>query len=161
MVVPRRLWDACIVLAYLSGDQQVDPDCGLIISQAAQGELEIMVSTIAEAEVAYLPGISGADSEAKIREFFSREYVVVASFDSPVARIVRRLVRDHGPGLRAADAVHMATALQWHIPILETIDPDLLKLDGKEGNPPLIIRRPLYQGTIPMFPPPNPSRPAR
>lgn len=125
MAVPRRLWDACVVLAYLSGDKQVDPDCGLIINHAAQGGLEIMVSTIAEAEVAYLPGISSADSEAKIREFFSREYVVVASFDSPIARIARRLIRDHGPGLRAADAVHMATALQWHIPILETIDPDL------------------------------------
>lgn len=152
MAVPRRLWDACVVLAYLSGDTQVKPACDLIINQAESRQLEIVVSTIAEAEVAYLPGLSIEDSEAKIREFFSREYIVVVSYDSPIARIARRLIRNYRPGLKPADAVHMATALQWRIPILETIDPDLLKLDGKEGNPPIIIRKPLYQGPVPMFP---------
>lgn len=156
MATPRRLWDACVVLAYLSGDEEVAPDCELIIvNQAEKGVVEIVVSTIAEAEVAYLPGLSPADSEAKIREFFSREYVVIASFDSPIARIARRLIRQY-PGLKPEDAVHMATSLQWHIPIIETIDAGLLKLDGKEGNPPIIIRKPFYQGPMDMFPPQNP-----
>ncbi len=152
--VRQRLWDANVVLDYLSGNQNVQPDCDLILNQAQQGQIEIVVSTIAEAEVAYLPGLSPADSEAKIREFFSRDYIVIATFDSPIARIARiarRLIRDY-KGLRSADAVHWATAVRFHIPILETTDPDLLKHTGKEGNPSVIIQKPTYQGTIPMFP---------
>lgn len=104
MPVQQRLWDANVVLDYLSGNKSVQPNCDLIIGQAQQGQLEIVVSTIAEAEVAYLQGFSDADAEARIREFFSRDYVVIATFDSPIARIARRLIRDHS--LKPADAVH-------------------------------------------------------
>ncbi|MBI4303386.1 MAG: type II toxin-antitoxin system VapC family toxin [Chloroflexi bacterium] len=149
MPTPRRLWDSCIVIGYLSGQQYIKTDCDQIIQQAERGELEIVVSTVASAEVAFLPHLSDSDSELKIQEFFSRKYVVIAAFDISVARIVRRLIRDYknlDPPLKPADAIHIATALQWQIPIIETTDPDLLRLDGKEGNPRLIIRRPFYEG---------------
>lgn len=146
----QRLWDANVPLDYLSGNSRVQPDCDLIIEQAERGQLEIVVSTIAEAEVAYIEGYSASDSEAKIREFFSRDYVVVAGVDSPIARIARGLIRDWK--LKPADAIHLATAIRWHIPILETSDPDLRKLDGKVGNPLIVIQKPTYTGTSPMFP---------
>lgn len=150
MAVPRRLWDSNLVLSYLSGDTQVQPDCDLIITQAEQGQLELVVSTMTQAEVAFLQGLSDSDSEAKIREFFSRNYVITASYDITVAKIARRLIRTYRPNFKAPDAVHMATALLWHIPILETTDTDLLRLDRKEGNPPLIIQKPKYQGKQPL-----------
>lgn len=155
MAVKQRLWDANLVLDYLSGNQLVQPDSDLIIEQAQKGEVEIVVSTIAEVEVAYLKGFSSSDAEAKIQEFFSRDYVVVTTFDSPIARIGRRLIRDYS--LQPADAAHLATAIRWHIPILETSDPDLLKLSEKEGNPLIVIQKPTYKGTLPMFPPSSPT----
>lgn len=150
MAVPRRLWDSCIVLGYLSGQQDIKTDCDKIIEQAKRGELEIMVSTIASAEVAYLPGLSPSDSELKIQEFFSRGYVIPAAFDISLTKTVRRLIREY-KGLKPSDAIHIATALQWQIPIIETTDPDLLALNGKEGSPKLVIRRPLYQGPVQLF----------
>ncbi len=150
MAVPRRLWDSCIVLGYLSGQQDIKTDCDQIIEQAKRGELEIVVSIIASVEVAYLPGLSPSDSELKIQEFFSRGYVIPVAVDISVAKTARRLIRDYY-GLKPSDAIHVATALQWQIPIIETTDPHLLELNGKEGNPPLIIRRPLYQGPVKLL----------
>lgn len=150
MAVSRRLWDSNLVLSYLSGDTKVQPDCDLIIEQAKGRQLELVVSTIALAEVAFLKGLSDSDSEAKIQEFFSRDYIVPVLYDITVAKIARGLIRTYRPGFKPADAVHMATALLWQIPILETTDPDLLRLDRKEGNPPLIIRAPKYEGSQPL-----------
>ena len=148
----RRLWDANVVLDYLSGNEKVQPDCGLIIQRAERGEVEIVVSTIAEAEVAFLPGFSAHDAESKILEFFSRNYVITAAFDSPIARIARRLIRQYRLQ-DPSDAVHWATAIRWQVPVLETNDSHLLDVSGKEGNPPVVTQRPTYQGTLSLFPP--------
>lgn len=150
MAISRRLWDASIVLGYLSGQQDIKADCEQIIQQAERGEWEIVVSTIAHAEVAFLRGLSPSDSESKIQEFFSRGYVINAAFDVSLTKIVRRLIREH-KGLKPPDAIYIATALQWQIPIIETTDPDLLALNGKEGSPKLVIRRPLYEGPVKLF----------
>jgi len=155
VAIEQRVWDTNVVLDYLSGNQAVQPACDLIIGQAEQGQLEIVVSVITEAEAAYLEGLSPSDSEARIREFFSRDYVVIAAFDSPIARLARRLIRDYK--LKAADAVHLATAVRWHFSVLETRDPHLLRLTGKEGNPPVVIQEPTYRGPLPLFPPSPPN----
>jgi predicted nucleic acid-binding protein len=148
MPVAHRLWDSCIVVGYLAGYEELKPDCPLIIYQARRGELEIVVSVIATIEAAYLVGHSDIDSETLIREFFSREYIIPVSIDTPIAAIARQLIRRHRGNLRInpPDATHLATAIQWHIPVIETTDPDLLRLDGLEGNPPIRIRRPPYDG---------------
>lgn len=149
MAVPRRMWDSSVVLSYLSGDYpSIQNACNLINQQGQRGELEILVSTIAQAEAALLKGLSDIDSEAKIKEFFSREYIIPVAFDITVAEEARRLIRKYRPGFQPFDAAHMATALLNHIPILETTDPDLLKLNEMEGNPKLKIRLPLYEGTL-------------
>ena len=150
MALPRRLWCSSVVLAYLSGSDLVRPDCDLIIQQAQRGELEIAVSILAEAEVAYLEGASAEESEARIQEFFSRAYVIPIALDRPLAAVTRRIVRARR-GIRAADAVHLATCELWKIPVLETTDGDLLRLDGRVGNPPIRIQRPRFQGTPGMF----------
>lgn len=150
MAVPRRVWDSCIVIGYLAGDDDLKPDCLQIIEQAQRGELEIMVSALATIEVAYLKGYSDADSEAKIQEFFSRNYVIHVAIDMPIAEIARKLIRKYhnayGYKIRPPDAAHLALAIQWKVPILETTDPDLLRLNGMEGTPPVVIRKPSYEG---------------
>ena len=66
MPVPRRLWDSSVVVGYLAGYESLKPNCPQIISQAQRGELEIIVSTIATIEAAYLQGHSDEDSEDRI-----------------------------------------------------------------------------------------------
>ena len=152
MPLPRRLWDSCVIIDYLAGRAEVAEACKKIIAQAERGELEIVVSSIATIEVAYLEGSDDQDSEARIRELFGRNYIVPVGIDVQVASLARRLVRKYrsGPKLKPPDAAHLATAIQWGIPVIETTDPDLLRLDRQEGEPPITIRRPLYEGALRM-----------
>ena len=149
MPVPRRLWDSSVVVGYLAGYESLKPNCPKIISQAQRGELEIIVSTIATIEAAYLQGHSDEDSEDRIQEFFSRDYIIPVAIDARIASIARSLVRKYrgDRGIKPPDAAHFATALQWDIPVIETTDNGFLRFDGLEGNPPIKIRHPLYEGT--------------
>lgn len=149
MPAQRRLWDASVIIGYLAGQQDLAEVCENIIERAEPGEVEIVVSAMATIEVAYLQGLDDQDSEAKILELFSREYIIPAAIDVRVASIAREIVRKYkgGPRIKPPDAAHLATAIQWGIPVVETTDLDLLRLDGLEGNPPVIIRRPLPEGS--------------
>ena len=148
MDVPRRVWDSCIVIGYLAGYEVLKPDCLQIIEQAQRGELEIIVSAFTPIEVAYLQGYSDRDAEAKIKEFFSRNYIIPAAIDVPTAEIARGLIRKYRDThrIRPPDAAHLALAIQWKVPILETTDNDLIRLSELEGIPRVIIRKPLYEG---------------
>ncbi len=117
MPVPRRLWDSCIVIGYLAGYPELKPDCLPLIEQAKRGEIEIVVSMIAEVESAYLEGYSDQESEARIKEFFSREYVIPVAIDTPLAALARQLIRKYRKThkVKPNDAVHLATAIQQHI----------------------------------------------
>lgn len=66
--------------------------CQLIIEQAERDELEIVVSAVAAAEVAFLGGYSEEDSEDMIREFFGRDYIILVAVDAPLAALARSLV---------------------------------------------------------------------
>ena len=145
---PRRLWDSSVIIGYLAGQDDLAEACTNIIDGAERGELDIVVSTIAMIEVAYLRGFDDEDSEMKIRELFSRDYIIPVALDTRVSAIARGLVRKYreGPKINPPDAGHLATAMQWQVPLLETTDPDLLRLDGREGDPKIIIREPMYNG---------------
>ena len=148
----RRLWDSSVIIGYLAGQQELADACGNIIEGAARGELEIVISAIATIEVAYLQGVDDQVSEARIQELFRREYIIPAAIDVGVSAIARGLVRKYRgvPKIKPPDAAHLATAIQWQIPVVETTDPDLLRLDGLEGIPPIVIRKPLYEGSLRM-----------
>ncbi len=152
MPLPRRLWDSCVIIDYLGGREDVARACSEIIDQAERGEIEIVVSVIATIEVAYLAGSDDQDSEARIRELFGRRYIIPAAIDVRVASLARHLIRKYrsGPKIKPPDAAHLATALQLNIPVVETTDPDLLRLDGLEGDPPITIRFPFYEGPMRM-----------
>ena len=143
MPAERRLWDSCTIIDYLKGVDRAKP-CIEIINHMRAGTWEIVISVIAEGEVAHLGNvISHETAEKMIQEFFGRPYVIRAGYDRLIAADVRRLIRSY-PGLTSLDAAHVATALRWHVPLLETYDDRLLALDGKEGNPPLTIQIPKW-----------------
>ena len=149
MPAPRRLWDSSVIIDYLVGNEEVAEACKQTIEQAERGELEIVVSALAAVEVAYLRGHSDQESEALIRELFGRGYIIPVAIDTRLSSVARGLVRKYrdSPKIKPADAVHLATAIQWNIPVIETTDSDLLRLNEMEGHPPIIIRRPTYEGT--------------
>ena len=144
----RRLWDSSVVIGYLAGYKDIAPNCSQIIQQAERKETEILVSQMARVETAYLEGQSDSESERLIGEFFSREYVIPVNIDTEVSVIAQTLVRKYraNPNIRPPDAIHLATAILWKIPCLETTDLQLIRFDGLEGNPPVSVRRPLYDG---------------
>ena len=152
MAASRRLWDSSVVIGYLAGYPRIADACKNINSRAERGELEVVVSALATIEVAYLQGVDDITAERLIQEFFGREYVVPVAIDVRIAHNARTLVRKykHGPSLKPLDAAHVATAIQWSIPVLETTDDGLLRFDGLEGNPPVTIRRPLAEGNYRM-----------
>ena len=148
MPAQRRLWDSSVIIGYLTGQKELTETCENIIERAERGEVEIVISAMATIEVAYLEGLDDQVSEATIRELFNGEYIIPVAIDVRVAAIARELVRKYkaGPKIKPPDAAHLATAIQWKIPVVETMDPDLLRLDGREGNPAITIRQPLYEG---------------
>lgn len=93
------------------------------------------------------------EAELMIREFFGRDYIIRAALDAAIAQRARSLVRRYknAPKLKPLDAVHIATALHHNIPLLETYDDDMIKVSEREGdNPPLVIRKPTYEGALPF-----------
>jgi predicted nucleic acid-binding protein len=111
-----------------------------VIKDAIQGHTEIVVSVLAECEVAKLEGDDDATAERRITDFFNRPYVVRVAVDPLVASETRRLVRERG--LKPPDAIYLATAIRHQVPLLETYDGDLLALSDREGSPTVTIRRP-------------------
>ena len=151
MAIERRVWCSCTIIDYLKGAERARP-CIEVISHMREGSQEIVTSVLAEGEVAHLGDFVAHDAaEQMIKEFFGRRYVVRAPFDRRIAEDVRRLIRAH-QGITTLDAAHIATALRWQISLLETYDHRLLALDGVEGNPPLIIRKPKWDVYVgPLF----------
>ena len=150
MPAERRLWDSSVIIDYLGGQAEIREACEGIVSRAERGEVEIVVSTLATVEVAYLEGLDDQASEETIAELFSRDYFIPVAIDTRVSAIARELIRKYrtGPKLKPPDATHLATAVQWRIPVVESTDPDLLRLDKLEGDPPIVVRKPLYEGTL-------------
>ena len=100
------------------------------------------MSVLETIKVAYLEGSSEQDSEARIREFFSRDHIIPTAVDTAVASIARGLIRRYRskPKIRPPDATHFATALRWNIPVIETTDDGFLRFDNREGDPPASVR---------------------
>lgn len=145
----RRVWDASTIIRYLAGSEDAKPDVPRIIDDAVRGDTEIVVSAIAECEVAKLEGYDAAAAKSLITNFFNRPYILRATVDPFVSRETRRLVRERG--LKPPDAIYVATAIRLQVPLLETYDNKLLALDGEEGNPTVAIRKPQRPMELNLF----------
>jgi len=132
----------------LVGKSEAEP-CRQIVEQIKRepGQHEIIVSVLAEAEVVKLEDVEDDIAEKRILEFLGRDYVVRVPMDILIAEDARRLVRKYQ--IKPLDAVHIATALYHEIPILETYDEEMIeRVNEKEGMPPLVIRKPVYEGQL-------------
>ena len=104
-----------------------------LTNSAERGQLKIVTSALALVEVAKLPdtALLPEEQERLIVDFFENPYIVVLPLDRLVAKTARQLIRDYSPGLRAGDALHIATALRGKVPILHAYDLHFLNLSGR------------------------------
>lgn len=114
---------------------------------AERGEIVFVQSTFTVAELVKDPE-SGEklpdDKESLIEDFFENEFVVIRTLTEPIAFLSRKISRDYG--VKPGDAVHVATALFWKVPILHTYDKKLLNKNGLIGDSPLRIELPTWVG---------------
>jgi predicted nucleic acid-binding protein len=146
----RRYWESSIFVALVKGERGRVDEPSKILADAAKGEVEIVTSAWTLAEVVKRPQepLLSEDVERKIIDFFENEYIVVINLDRKVAEQARSISRQHG--VKPKDAVHVATATVGKVEMLETWDDGLTRLDGKIGDPPLVIRHPKWEGQPPL-----------
>ena len=158
----RRYWDSCAFLGWLSNEQGKAEKCETVLDAAESGTIEIVTSALTLTEVIKRKGDKPIpkESEEKIREFFENPWIVVREVDRFIAEDARKLIWTHS-GLSSPDSIHLATALSLKLSHLDTFDDKLIALNGKLGNPRLIIGHPSVPHTPDMFPGTKPAQPAR
>jgi predicted nucleic acid-binding protein len=132
----RVYWDSCVFLSYINDDQDRVPTIGEILQQAASGKLQIITSTVTIVEAA-----QGAEEQAKgalspeIEQRISKLWlpgsaVMLVEFYAMIAEAARSLMRQATSGgwsLKPMDAIHLATAVHWHVSEFQTYDKKLEK----------------------------------
>lgn len=135
-------WDSDPFLGWLQEEPEKVAACSGVVEEAENGEVLIVTSALTIAEVLYRrqKGQIPADKRQKVVAFFRNEYIAVRNVTRSIAEYARDLVWDHG--IDPKDAIHVATALDGKVPVLQTFDGELINHTGRIGNPALIIQRP-------------------
>jgi len=135
-------WDSDAFLGWLQAEPGKMELCQGTLDRADRGEILIITSALTIAEVLWLRGGPRVtkDKAEILRKFFRRSYIKVRGVSRSIAEAAQDVVWDHD--IRPKDAIHVATALDASIGILE-FDEDLIKKSGVLGDPPLTIRKPV------------------
>ena len=147
----RRYWDADCFLGWLLAEADKEEQCRVVLEAAERGSVLIVSSALTIAEVLAIRGRPriGDDRRAIVEGFFRNEYIVIRNLTRRVAELARSMVWDHG--VAPKDAVHVATALDAGLVLLNTFDRDLCGRSGRIGSPSLIIEPPqLREPTLPL-----------
>lgn len=142
MSIDRRYWDSDCFLAWLQGEAGKADPCREVLEAADEGKILLITSALTLAEVLYLRGgqpIAKARKDVVV-DFFKNDYIAVRNVTRHIAELARELVWDHG--IRPKDAIHVATALEARLSLMNTFDGNLLKKSPVPGNPPLLIVKP-------------------
>lgn len=147
----KVVWDSCVILDAIqkSGDYDlIEP----YLRDAENGKLKIVVSEISVIEVSRLDDLAskGIDVVTQLQlidDWFENEYVIRKPPIPGITDMALNVARNHN--VRGNDAIIVATALFYRIPILHTGDGSsrkkggkLIPLDRKIGEPPLRITKP-------------------
>lgn len=134
----RVYWDANVWLGLINGEPNKIRAVDYIYNAARTGTHEIWTSTLAFVEVFRIAGeekLSKPYSDGnldKIEEMFEQDFIKLVPVDVEVAKLARRLRREHSGLSKGPDAIHLASAIRWSVETLHTFDKaDLLHLDNK------------------------------
>lgn len=116
---PRIYFDANVFLAYIGNEEGRADTVQTLLDEARRGEIEILTSVLSIAEVAYGAherdnGLTEAGEESIDQLWTPASPVTLADVSQATTRHARRFIRravgQGATGLRAADAIHLATA---------------------------------------------------
>jgi predicted nucleic acid-binding protein len=143
MPIELIYWDSDAFLGWLQAEPGKAELCAGTLRRADQGEILIFTSTLTLAEVLWMRGAPMVPQEKAeiLRKFFRRSYFRIRNVTRKISEDAQDLVWTQG--IRPKDAIHVATALDGHVNVLETFDDGLLAKTGTIGNPPLVIRKPM------------------
>ena len=151
MSIDKRYWDSDCFLGWLQAEQDKEASCGGVLQAAEDGKVLILTSALTVAEVLALRNATPipATERAKVEAFFRNDYIVVRNITRHVAEMAREYVWDHG--VKPKDALHVATAIDASLELLNTFDRQLLRKSGLLGNPRLVIEEPRWnEPKLPM-----------
>jgi predicted nucleic acid-binding protein len=146
----RRYWDTNCFLRWLNNEPDGFDDCKNVLKAAEEGHIVIYTSAWALVEVLHVKSQKPLLIEQKkeVEGFFERylhnDYIKLISVTRPISEIARACFWEHYGKIKPADCVHVASAKELNIPLFNTFDEGLIKLDKKIGNPPMEIKRPKY-----------------
>lgn len=155
-------WDSSVLIAWVSNERRADPleRAGILecVQQVMSGKLRLVMSDAVRSEV--LPQVMDDVARERLSEFLKqRTKVTLLSSDARVwdlaGEIRASYIEQHkvdGKGkirISLPDAVHLATAIHYSIPLFYTFDDgkkggrSLLSLDGDVAGHSLAVKRPL------------------
>jgi predicted nucleic acid-binding protein len=138
----RRYWDSDCFLGFLQAEPDKETLCRAVLADAERGNVMIVTSALTIAEVLHLRGRTPLPKviRQKVTDFFKNEYISIRNVTRRIAESARDLVWD--TGIHPKDAIHVATALEARLSLMNTFDGDLIKKSAQIGHPPLLIGKP-------------------
>ncbi len=151
MAVELVYWDNDAFLGWLQEELGKVELCEGTLRRARLGEVIIFTSALTLAEVLWRRGGPPLpkDKADMLNQFFRRSYFRVRNVTRRIAESAQQIYWNDG--VMPKDAIHVATALDDRIPVLETFDGHLLKKSGLVGSPTLVIRKPIAPDQTELF----------
>jgi predicted nucleic acid-binding protein len=143
MAIELIYWDSATFLAYFQNEAGRVENCQGTLDRAQAGDVGIITSTLAIAECLWLRGQDPIpkDRAEIVQRFFRRSFIRMRNVTRNTAEAAQDLVWNHA--IKPKDAIHVATAIEAKVSILETFDAGLIGKSGLVGQPHLIIRMPI------------------
>ena len=159
---PKKVyWDSCAWIGFINEEPDKITPLRAIWDEASRGQIVIWTSTYSYLEVMRSPPKFGEayppeEEDGRVFSMFEQSHVNRAAVDVEIAKLARRLKREHHPTLsKRPDAIHLATAVFHNVDELHTWDSsDLLPFNGKilrRDGVPLIICIPSAHPAGPLF----------
>ena len=161
--IAKLYWDSTAFVAWVKGENGRVDACDSVIRDARESKCLLYTSAISLAEVFKdSPGQEPptAELQQRIRDFFRNDYIKLVMCDRLVGERARQLLWQF-PFLHPRDAIHVASALQIQVDIVEAYDSRILRLGQMkiEGFP--VFREPQWfgQAQLPLEEPAPVPRP--
>jgi predicted nucleic acid-binding protein len=137
-------WDADVFLAYLEKDSPHGPLLELLLDDARADKLGVITSVVTQVEVAFIStekegkALSAEDEAAINQLWLPSSPITVVEFSPLIAMKARDLIRTGLPmgwNLKAHDAVHLASAMQYGVDEFYTYETRLRRYADITGFP--------------------------
>lgn len=134
----KLYWDTCAFIGLLNGEDDKKRELEIIYNLAGSGKFELWTSTLSMIECRRLKTEEHSEkpldsqNEKIISDIFKQPFIKPIPMAVDIAENARVIWRETKGLNKYQDAVHLASALRWNVPIMHTYDrDDLLHLDGK------------------------------